>query len=266
MVCVLGNHAAEYLFQGGNPLGHRVKLDGLPFEVIGVLESKGSGAGGAMSIIMDDVIVAPITTVQSRLLKQRTATGSWGVHSISVQVSDEGQLEATKVQISDLLRQRHHLRPNEDDDFTIVSQKMFQDLLSGVTMVLTVFLGCIAGISLLVGGIGIMNIMLVSVRERTREIGIRKAVGAKRRDILMQFLIESAILSLSGGIIGLILGWGGSKAISLINIGAQPLQAVVSGDIVAIAFGVAVAIGLFFGIYPAYQAARLSPIDALRYE
>ncbi len=264
MVCVLGSHAAEYLFQGASPLERSVKIGHRQFRVIGVLESK--GGGGLMGGIADDIVIVPITTAQSRLVGLRTAGGSQGIHSMSVQVTDESELDSAKEQITTLLRQRHHLRAADEDDFTIVSQQMFLNIMGAVTGVLTIFLGVVAGISLLVGGIGIMNIMLVSVRERTREIGIRKAVGARRKDILIQFLIEAATLSLGGGMIGLLLGWVGSRMISLVDVGGQPFVAVVSGDIVAIAFGVAVAIGLFFGIYPAYQAARLNPIDALRYE
>jgi putative ABC transport system permease protein len=263
MVCLLGSHAAEYLFQGSNPLGHSVRIDKHRFTVIGVLEKKG---GMGMAALLDDVVMIPISTLHHRLSGQRLAGGERGVQTINAQAVDEQHIDAAIEQITTILRKRHNLRADEVDDFTIVSQQEIQGVMRQVTDVFTIFLGAVAGISLLVGGIGIMNIMLVSVTERTREIGIRKAVGARRRDILIQFLIESAVLSLSGGTVGLLLGWGASQMISRLSIGDPPIRAVVSPDIVILAFSVAVAIGLFFGIYPATRAARLNPIDALRYE
>ncbi len=256
MVCLLGSHAAKYLFQGSNPLGHTVKIDNRRFQVIGVLQSKG---GMGMSALLDDAVTIPITTAQQRLFTQRQVGGERGVQTINVQAIDEQHVDEAVEQITALLRERHKLKADEEDDFTIVSQQELQGIITQVTGIFTIFLGAVAGISLLVGGIGIMNIMLVSVTERTREIGIRKAIGARWRDILTQFLIESAVLSLSGGMIGILLGWVGSWMISRLSMG-------VSLDIVVLAFSVAVAIGLFFGIYPASRAARLNPIDALRYE
>ena len=263
MVCLLGSHAAEYLFQGSNPLGRSVRIDKHRFTVIGVLEKKG---GIGMAALRDDVVMMPISTLHYRLSGQRLAGGERGVQTINAQAVDEQHIDAAMEQITTVLRKRHNLKANEENDFTIVSQQELQGVMSQVTGVFTLFLGLVAGISLLVGGIGIMNIMLVSVTERTREIGIRKAVGARRRDILVQFLIESAILSLSGGTVGLLLGWGASQMISRLSMGGISIRAVVSLDIVILAFSVAVAIGLFFGIYPASRAARLNPIDALRYE
>ncbi|MDY6910865.1 MAG: ABC transporter permease, partial [Chloroflexota bacterium] len=261
MVCVLGSNVAEDLFGGLDPIGQRVKIIRRQFQVIGVLESKGGTGFGSQ----DDIVVVPITTAMYRLMPQRTSSGGHRVSLINVQAVDEDSIDAATEQITGLLRERHRI--TGEDDFTITSQQDILETMQEVTGVMTILLGSIAGIALLVGGIGIMNIMLVSVTERTREIGIRKAVGAKRRDILMQFLIESAVLSLSGGIVGLLIGWGFSRLISGINMGdGQSLTTVVSPDIVILAVGVAVGIGLFFGSWPAVRAARLNPIDALRYE
>ena len=261
MVCILGSNVADDLFGGLDPIGQSVKINRRQFRVAGVLESKGGTGFGSQ----DDVVVVPITTAMYRLMPQRTSAGGHRVNSINVQAINEDEIDAAIEQITALLRDRH--RVTGEDDFSITSQQDILDTMKEVTGIMTLLLGSIAGIALLVGGIGIMNIMLVSVTERTREIGIRKAVGAKRHDILMQFLIESATLSLSGGVVGLLLGWGFSRLISGINIGdGQSLTTVVSPDIVILAVGVAVGIGLFFGSWPAVRAARLNPIDALRYE
>jgi len=260
LVAVLGAKVARDLFGEDSPIGRTLRLNRQQYRVIGVLEAKGGTGFGSQ----DDVVVLPITTVQTRLQAQRTARGSRNVQSINIQMVSAEAKDAAVEQISAILRERHRL--GGEDDFAITSQEDTVQALNQVTGVFTAFLGSIAGISLLVGGIGIMNIMLVSVTERTREIGIRKAVGAKRRDILGQFLVEATFLSATGGLMGIGLGWGLSRFASRIDIQGQPLQAVVSPDVVVLAFGVSVAIGLFFGIYPAMRASRLDPIEALRYE
>jgi len=260
LVAVLGSNVAETLFGQMSPVGQSIKISGRQFKVIGVLESKGGTGFG----ITDDVVLAPITTVQYRLFSQRTAAGGQNVNTINVQVASAEETDAAIQQITSILRQRHRIVG--EDDFTISSQQEIIGALQESTQVWVVFLGAIAGISLLVGGIGIMNIMLVSVTERTREIGIRKAVGAKRRDILLQFLLEAALLSLTGGGIGVLVGWGVSHFVSGLSLGGQPIQTVMSADIVILAVSVSAAIGILFGLYPAYRAARLNPIEALRYE
>ena len=261
-VAVLGDKVAEDLFGLDDPLGQKVKIKGKRFTVIGVLEAKG---GAFMGVSQDELVVVPITTFQTRLFTQRTAGGEDAVGSIIVQVSSAEAIDGAIYEIEDVLRQRHRLAADEEDDFTVISQEQIVGMLQQITGVFTIFLGAIAGISLLVAGIGIMNIMLVSVTERTREIGIRKAVGAKRRDILVQFLMEAAMLSLTGGGIGIAGGWVISRLISRINIGGEAIPSVVSPDIVILAISVSVFIGLVSGIYPAMRAARLNPIDALHY-
>lgn len=262
MVIVLGDNIAEELFGSDDPVGQRVKIKGKRFTVLGVLEPKG---GAFFGVSMDDVVVVPITTYQTRLFAQRTAAGEDAVQSIAVQVSSAEAIDETIEEIEAILRKRHRIAPDEENDFAVVSQEQILGMFEQITGVFTIFLGAIASISLLVGSIGIMNIMLVSVTERTREIGVRKAVGAKRRDILIQFLLEAAMLSLVGGGIGIIGGWLVSKAVSLIDIGGMTINSVVSPDIVILAISVSVFIGLVSGIYPAMRAARLNPIDALHY-
>jgi putative ABC transport system permease protein len=251
---------AQDLFGDSDPLGQRVRVGRYQMKVIGVLESKG-GSGFGFS---DDIVLVPLTTFQAGLSRQRTVRGEQVVQLINIQAVDRNSMEAAKEQISDLLRERHRLVG--EDDFFITSQEDMIGAMKEITAMMTMFLGSIAAISLLVGGIGIMNIMLVSVTERIREIGIRKAVGAKRRDIMVQFLIEATTLSLTGGVIGVFLGWGASRLISGLSIGGQPFQTLVTPGVVLLAFSVAAAIGLFFGIYPASRAARLDPIEALRHE
>jgi putative ABC transport system permease protein len=259
-VAVLGVNVASELFTDGqDPVGQTIRINNNSFRVVGVLEAMGGGGFGNQ----DDQVLVPITTAMARLERQQTTNGQ-RINQISVQVASTSQMDAATQQISDILRQRHHIL--YQDDFTIRSQ---QDLLASanqVTGILTLFLGGVAGISLLVGGIGIMNIMLVSVTERTREIGIRKAIGATRNNVLSQFLTEATILSVLGGLIGVLLGIGIAHFISGINMGSSPIQAVVTPDSILLATGFALAIGLFFGIYPAYRAASLDPIVALHYE
>ncbi|MBI2859400.1 MAG: ABC transporter permease [Chloroflexi bacterium] len=260
LVVVLGSSVSETLFGLADPVGEKVRINGLQYEVVGVLKSKGgSGFGNS-----DDTIIAPITTVQNRMSNQRTITGERNVQLITVQVARASDTQAATEQIEEILRDRHKIV--ETDDFTIQSQQDMVETLKQATGVFVIFLGSIAGISLLVGGIGIMNMMLVSVTERTREIGIRKSVGARRKDILLQFLVESAALSLLGGGVGIAFGWGISRLISGLRLGGTSIPATLSPDILLLAVTVSAAIGIVFGLYPAYRAARLSPIEALRYE
>ena len=213
----------------------------------------------------DDWVMVPITTAYYRLSSQRTTQGSISVQTINVQMEDVGMIDAALVEVATVLRLRHRI--TGDDDFTVTNQQETIEALQEATNSFVFFLGAIAGISLLVGGIGIMNIMLVSVTERTREIGIRKAMGAKRRDIMLQFVSEATLLSLGGGGIGVLLGW---LLTVLLNgrsvIGNSPSQTVFNADIAILALAVSAGIGLFFGIYPAMRAARMHPIEALRYE
>jgi putative ABC transport system permease protein len=261
-VAVLGQTVLEDLFpEGAYPIGQVIKINQVPFKVIGVMEEKGgSGFGGDE----DDVIFVPLTTAQTRLFSwRRSRSGEHTVSDIYVQVADEERIEATIDDITELLRTRHKIKFRDEDDFTVINQADIVSFASDIFGVLTLYLGAIAAISLLVGGIGIMNIMLVSVTERTREIGIRKAVGAKRRDILLQFLIESMVMSLIGGFIGIALGFVGSQVVSNL---AEDLETAITPGAVLLATGFSMAVGLFFGIYPATRAAQLNPIEALRYE
>jgi len=259
-VAVLGSKTTTDLFGTENPLGKTIRISGTQFEVIGVLEKKGGFIGSA-----DDFIIIPLTTMQSRLLGETTARGR-PIQTIAVKAMSTDQIETAKEEVISILRHRHNIREGEDDDFTIIDMQEILSSMREVLGIMQVFLGSVGAISLLVGGIGIMNIMLVSVTERTREIGIRKAVGAKRRDILRQFLVESAMLSLTGGIIGLTIAALGTWAITGVQLGPYPVKAPMSPDIVIIAISVAVFIGLASGIYPAYRAARLDPIESLRHE
>jgi putative ABC transport system permease protein len=258
-VAVLGYTVAQEFFPGDSyPLGEIIRLNDIPFEVIAVLDEKGST--GPMD--NDDFIFIPLTTAQTRLFTGDTVRGDYVISNINVQVRSEEEMASTTTDITNVLRLRHHIEPDEASDFTIVNQADLLDTASSITGVLTAFLGAIAAISLLVGGIGIMNIMLVSVTERTREIGLRKAIGAGRNDILWQFLVEAMTLSLIGGLVGMTLGIVSSQLIGP----ALNLQVTVSAGTIMLAAGFSAAVGLFFGIYPALRAASLHPIDALRYE
>ena len=263
-VAVIGSRIAERLFDeaGVYPIGATAKINNIPFKVIGVLEERGGtgGPGGNQ----DEVVMVPLSTAHERLFPRfHNRKGEPMLSVVYAQVVSEDRMEAASQEITELLRQRHDIRFQDEDDFTVINQQDLLSIFGQITGVLTIFLGAIAGISLLVGGIGIMNIMLVSVTERTREIGLRKAVGAKRRDILVQFLIESVVLALVGGLVGIALGASGAIAISRLQ---SDLTAVVTPQSVILATGFSAAVGLFFGIYPATRASRLNPIEALRYE
>ncbi len=259
-VVVLGAGIAQQLFDTADPIGQNIRINGQNFRVIGVMEAK--GGTGVMNT--DTQLYVPITTAGSRLMGNQRFRGGDVVSTINVKITDTNVQGAVVQDISAVLRDRHRLL--FQDDFTIQSQQDILNTLTQITDAFTIFLGGIAAISLIVGGIGIMNIMLVSVTERTREIGIRKAVGARRRDILIQFLTEATVLSLAGGIIGILLGAGIAQLISGIQMGTTALQTSVEIDAVLLAVIFSLGVGLFFGIYPANRAASLHPIDALRYE
>ena len=252
-VAVIGSKTANELFGPLNPVGQTVRLQGIPFVIIGLLDSKGAGMGGQNQ---DDRIIIPYTTAMKRV------TGDKYLRSINVQIVSADRMEVAQQQITSLLRQRHRLTADRDNDFNIFNQKEIADTVSSISRIITLLLGAISGISLVVGGIGIMNIMLVSVTERTREIGIRIAVGAQPGDIRLQFLIEAITLSLLGGIIGVLFVVGASRLVAVV----ANFNAIVSAGSILLAFGVSFAIGVFFGFYPARKAAALDPIDALRYE
>jgi putative ABC transport system permease protein len=256
-VVVLGYDVAEDLFEEAYPVGNSVRINGVGYEVVGVMAESGSSFSNT-----DDSVFIPLTTAQARLFTDRTRTGEKAVTGITAQAASEELTEEAIDQITETLRDLHGINYANEDDFTIISQSDLLETFDVITGTLTAFLGAIAGISLVVGGIGIMNIMLVSVTERTREIGIRKAVGALRRDILVQFLMESILLSLIGGLLGVALGW----LMSVVAGQLIDLETVVDGSTVALATGFAAAVGLVFGIYPAWRAAGLRPIEALRYE
>jgi putative ABC transport system permease protein len=252
-VAVIGSKTSTELFGPLNPVGQTVRVKNMPFIIIGLLSSKGAGMGGNNQ---DDRLIIPYTTAMKRL------TGDKFLRMVNVQVVNQDRMDIAQQQITSLLRQRHHLISERENDFGIFNQKELSDTMGSITAVITLMLGAIAGMSLLVGGIGIMNIMLVSVTERTREIGIRVAVGAHRRDILLQFLIEAITLSLLGGLIGVLVGVGAARLTSMF----ANFTPIVSTGSIILAFSVSFGIGVFFGFYPARKAAKLDPIDALRYE
>ncbi len=252
-VCVLGKTVADNLFQGADPIGQMVRIRNVPFKVVGTLKPKGQNVSGQDQ---DDIVVAPYTTVQKRLLGINFI---WG---IMVSAVSKNKIFQAQDEVTNLLRVRHRLQMWDDNDFTIRNQTDIAETATATSKIMTILLGSIASVSLIVGGIGIMNIMLVSVTERTREIGVRMSIGARRRDILSQFLMEAIVLSLLGGFIGILLGVGGSSLIS--KFAGWPTF--VSGSSVVLAVFFSMAVGVFFGFYPARKAASLNPIDALRYE
>jgi putative ABC transport system permease protein len=261
-VVVLGNGVATDLFGDTvGVVGQNVNIRNQPYKVIGVLNSK----GGTGFLNQDQQIFVPITTAQTRLIGGGFFRGGNVVATINVQADSPNTVKSVEAEVTSVLEQRHNVEPGSDD-FTVSSQQDALTAITTVTNTLSIFLGGIAGISLMVGGIGIMNIMLTTVTERTHEIGLRKAVGARRNDILMQFLVEAMTLSLLGGIIGVSLGWGIAQVIGHIQLGGSAITPVVSIDSVLLATLFSLVVGLFFGIYPAARAARLQPVDALRYE
>ncbi|MCL4294937.1 MAG: ABC transporter permease [Anaerolineae bacterium] len=260
-VAVLGYEVAEKLFESnGSAIGQTVRINGVNFEVIGILPESGEGGFGNP----DNTALIPLTTAQTRLGKAGAFRGSLKVSTIYIEVDSQDNMDAAAEQVTAVLRERHRLGDEYKNDFRITNQAQLLEFSNTMATTLTAFLGSIAGVSLLVGGIGVMNIMLVSVTERTREIGIRKAVGARRRDILLQFLVEAMVLSLLGGLMGIGLGYGISQTLPLV-VSALRSTIVTPGSIL-LATGFSAAIGLFFGVYPATRAARLRPIEALRYE
>ena len=259
-VAVLGWAAYQALFEPNEyPIDQTVQVDNLLFRVIGVMEEKGGGPGGNQ----DESIFLPLSTAQDRLFRQKTVSGTYQVSVIYASIVSEERTQEAIDQITEIMRERRNISYLDGDDFNVISQTDIISVFGDIFSALTIFLGAIAGISLLVGGIGIMNIMLVSVTERTREIGLRKAVGAKRSDVLLQFLVEAVTLAVIGGALGITLGVSGAWAISS---AFETFDAGVGVDAVLTALLFSMAVGLFFGIYPAFRASRLNPIDALRYE
>ena len=257
-VALLGQTVVENLFPGGNPVGQVIRITRVPFEVVGLLKSKGQTLMGRDQ---DDAIFIPLSTAKKRVLGGRYLGGK-AVAVIFVKVREAGLVSEAERQVKQLLRQRHRLRPDQDDDFFIRNISEFLEARAQSSRAMALLLAAVASVSLIVGGIGIMNIMLVSVTERTREIGLRLAIGASSRNILTQFLIEAVVLSLIGGLIGIALGVGGSVAMSMF--GEWPMILEINSVILAFAF--AAGVGVFFGFYPARKAAHLDPIEALRYE
>lgn len=252
-VCLLGQTVVQQLFGSEDPIGKTIRIRNIPFRVIGTLKAKGQNA---MGMDQDDLIIVPYTSLQKRIMGH---TRSWGFIASAV---SKAQIPLAQQQIRDLLRMRHNLGPGEDDDFTIRTQTEIAEAQSTTANIMTILLASIASISLLVGGIGIMNIMLVSVTERTREIGIRISIGARRRDILTQFLMESIVMSLLGGLIGIIVGLIASGMVS--RFAGWPTFVTPESILLAVSFSMGV--GIFFGYYPARKASSLNPIEALRYE
>ncbi len=252
-VCILGKTAADNLFPDEDPVGKTVRIRNVPVKVLGVLKSKGASMYGSDQ---DDVIIMPYTTAMKRF------AGVTTLRSINVQASTADEIADVQNGIGELLRQRHRIQSGRDDDFILRNQQEIAETQTAAMDTMTALLAGVAIISLIVGGIGIMNIMLVSVTERTREIGIRMAIGARGHDILLQFLIEAVALSSTGGLLGILLGIGGAKLITML----KQWPTLISADSIIIAFAFSAAVGVFFGFYPARKASQLDPIDALRYE
>jgi len=252
-VCIVGQEIVKNLFPDQDPVGVNIRIKNVPFKIVGVLSSKGQNAMGRN---MDDVILAPTTTVMDRL------TGSRYINYIQANAMSVETIDSAQAEMRDIMRASHRLDPSEEDDFTIRNQSEITEAFSSTAQILTMLLGAVAGVSLLVGGIGIMNIMLVSVTERTREIGIRLSIGARSADIMIQFLAESILLSILGGIIGILISFGVAFLFNYYDI----MNMIISPGIVLLAFSFSAAVGIFFGFYPARKASNLNPIDALRYE
>jgi putative ABC transport system permease protein len=257
-VVLLGQTTAQNLFGDADPLGQIIRIKKVPFTVIGLLDRKGQNSWGQDQ---DDIVLIPLSTAKKKVLGKSNSNPR-AVQAISVKVRPDEDIAEAEAQLRELLRQRHRLQPYQDDDFTVRNLSEILQTQEASSKVMTYLLAAIASVSLLVGGIGIMNIMLVSVTERTREIGLRMAVGARGRDILSQFLIEAVTLSLIGGVIGIAAGVGGAEALSYF----AEWRTLVAPQAIGLAFGFAAAVGVFFGFYPARKAARLDPIEALRYE
>jgi putative ABC transport system permease protein len=257
-IALLGQTTAQNLFGDADPIGQIIRIKKVPFTVAGLLSRKGQSAWGQDQ---DDVIFVPLSTAKKKVLGVSQANAR-SVGSISIKIRPDENMTEAETQIRELLRQRHRLQPAQDDDFWLRNLSEVLQTQEESSKVMTYLLAAIASVSLLVGGIGIMNIMLVSVTERTREIGLRMAVGARSRDILTQFLVEAVTLSLIGGVIGIALGIGGSNAINAL----AEWRTVLAPEAILLAFGFSAAIGIFFGFYPARKASRLDPIEALRYE
>ncbi len=252
-VAVIGSTVAANLFESVNPVGKKIRIGNAPYTIIGVLKSKGQSGGGQDQ---DDIVLIPLTTAQERLV------GVTYVRSINVQVSEADKMDEVQSNIEKLLRQRHRIRSGAEDDFNVRNLTSLMEMMNSSATMITLLLGAIAGISLIVGGVGIMNITLASVTERTREIGIRKAIGATYSNIMLQFLIESTMISVIGGIIGILIGVVAAQLISKFG----GFTTVISSLSIAASFGFALFVGIFFGMLPARKAARLDPIEALRYE
>ncbi|GAB7027911.1 ABC transporter permease [Geotalea toluenoxydans] len=254
--CIIGQTIADNLFGSVDPIGKVIRIKKVPFLVVGVLEKKGQSPQGTDQ---DDVVNIPIRTAQRKLFGSPFPNA---VNSILIRATSSEDLSRAEEEVTALLKQRHHIGPNKENDFTVRNLTELLSVASSSSQTMSILLGAVASISLIVGGIGIMNIMLVSVTERTREIGIRMAIGAKQRDILLQFLTEAVLLTFFGGVIGIALGIGGATAVSSL-VGWPTL---VSFQAIALAVFFSAAVGIFFGFYPAKKAAALNPIDALRYE
>ena len=259
-VVVLGQTVLKDLFPDEDPIGKQVKINGLPFRVIGAMEAKGASFLGDQ----DAIAFIPLSTAQERLFPQvaQAQTGDRIVSTIYLQMTSSSVRPQVEAAAREILRERHRLAPDDEDDFSIISQTELLETFGAVTSVLTLFLGAIAAISLLVGGIGIMNIMLVSVTERTREIGLRKAIGATPAAIQGQFLIEAITLSVIGGLLGILLGIGLALGVTRF----VDFNAIIQPQAIVLAVGFSAAVGLFFGLYPARRASKLNPIEALRFE
>jgi len=253
-VAVVGQTASQQLFAGDSPVGQVVRIDGVPFTILGLLAPKGFSVKGHDQ---DNVILVPYTSAMKRLMGKSAA-----LYAINLKASDASALSEAQEQVTELLRQRHRILPERDDDFVVRNQQEIAETATETARIMTALLGALASVSLLVGGVGIMNIMLVSVTERTREIGIRMAVGARAHDILRQFLVEALVLSSIGGAIGIALGVGTSRFLSVV----AEWPALISPGSIGLAFAFSAAVGVFFGFYPARKASRLDPIEALRYE